>query len=109
MASREQILNEIAEHKFWIDKNPVYFDGVRERLDRIKYLEETRVSVVSKDPLVDRRCVLLDGSCDCEWPRKDCKYVSIKKELWPRKIDLTDYPPHTQELIKEQVPKDNIK
>lgn len=28
------------------------------------------------DPLVDRSCLILDGHCDCRWPKKDCKYVN---------------------------------
>lgn len=39
---------------------------------------------MASDPLVDRKCILLDGACDCEWPKDDCKYVSIRKELWPK-------------------------
>lgn len=35
------------------------------------------------DRLLDRDCVIFDGKCDCEWPKDDCKYVSMKKELHP--------------------------
>ncbi len=32
------------------------------------------------DPLVDRDCVLLDGSCDCPKPIRDCKYLQDIEE-----------------------------
>jgi hypothetical protein len=33
---------------------------------------------VTTDPLVDRDCVILDGSCKCVKPYEDCKYLRKK-------------------------------
>lgn len=31
--------------------------------------------------LVDRDCVILDGTCKCLIPFEHCKYIKIKKEI----------------------------
>jgi hypothetical protein len=42
-------------------------------MQRIEEHQQHR-KFIQKDPLVDRDCVILDGSCNCPDPFRDCKY-----------------------------------
>lgn len=36
---------------------------------------------MSQDQLVDRDCVILDGTCNCKIPSEDCKYLKEWRKL----------------------------